>query len=886
MSNKVVILSQFMYPERNSTGELLSSLASGLVSAGFEVTAYCAQPSYFGTESKVARHLVWKGVDIRRVWSTRFGRRRVAGRLFDSLTFVAAMLTHMPRLPQDAVVLVVSNPPVLPLVAAIVRLVGGARFAVLIHDLYPEIAVELGVIRPGGLLHRILKQLDKLVLSQADSVVVLGRDMRARLLAKWSSGFSHGIHVIPNWADPSISQLPKLDSRAARASGLLERFVVQYSGNVGKSQNLEVILQAAELLREHGVVFTVVGGGVRLQHLQQKVAARQLPNVLFFPRLEWHDLSDSLAACDIAIVPLQGGLEGLSVPSKYYTILASGRPVVAVMAPDAEVAQSINENDCGSVVPAGDFRQLAEIILDYKSRPLRLLEHARNARNAFERLYTRETAINSYVELFTELFADVTLNPASTPWRRNPKFIASWVALVLLAASAWVVAVSHLIVLIVIVSLIVLPMLWLIRAMRFPFVVIGGLTILSSSNSLSGAKLFYLAGVSLALAAALAHIAGHGTSGVYVRLRPLLIVSSLWFVAICFSLFVALSHGNAITDWLRDSAPYLLICSVPFLVFDAYGTAALPVLPLFILTSTAAVLSFTVFILSRRIVVPLPIDHIVLPSPLLPAALYCFAVSRALLETRYRLAWGVVGMTLLGFFLASGTRTYVVLLLAPLVIVLVNAKARLRLLGLVTLAGGAAVVLLLLFYGVRSLAGLHGPTLVDRLLTIPQFLSHPSADMSYQERVSQARVAWDAFVSQPLLGVGPGHWFTWRFPDGTAVRTFTLDTTLSYLAKFGLVGVGFLIAVVAAWGVTVRRLTDDVRSSVVRSAFISYAVITLSLFPLAAPLEDKGLSFGLMFLLLLASEPLQASRGQGVGDPTFAPALLTEAASPGATHLR
>lgn len=399
-----MIVSQYMFPERNATGELLTSLGTGLVANGFAVTAYCAQPTYYVNSKPVERKLNYEGVNIQRVWTTRFGRARWASRLADAVTFAISVAFWLLRLPRGAIVLSVTNPPFVPVMAAIQRLGSRTRFVLLVHDVFPEAAVQLGAVRPRGPIHRLLKLVDRLTLMQADSIVALGEDMQAILRAKLPSSRHDRVVVIPNWADgTSIVPTLKSRSRVAQRDRLLDTFVVQYSGNIGMSQGLEIVLKAAQQLQGDNVTFTIIGEGVSLQRFKGAVAARSLNNIRFFPRVPNEDLADSLAACDVALVPLAQGMEGLSVPSKYYAALASGRPVLAVMDQNAEVARSVLENDCGLVVAPSDDSGLVEAVRRLRNDADLRGRMGRNARLALERRYTRERALSDYTTVLRNL---------------------------------------------------------------------------------------------------------------------------------------------------------------------------------------------------------------------------------------------------------------------------------------------------------------------------------------------------------------------------------------------------------------------------------------------------------------------------------------------------
>jgi hypothetical protein len=422
-------------------------------------------------------------------------------------------------------------------------------------------------------------------------------------------------------------------------------------------------------------------------------------------------------------------------------------------------------------------------------------------------------------------------------------------ALIAMALVGWSVSAADSVVFTLLVAVCLLPALWLVPSIRFPFVIIGGLTILYSSSSLDKPKFLYLAGMLVVCAVALRQLPSRRATKTFRRIYPLLVWSWIWFLVVCISVIVGIAQRHELVDIVRDAAPYVLICSVPLIVFGTYehlqgfGTA------LFLAAGIASAVSFTAFILVRRFVV-LPFDHVVLPSALLPAALYCFATSKALHESEHRFLWSSLAVAIWIAFLASGSRTYLVLLAALVVMFLLETSTRRQLIKTAGVTLGITLILIAGFYAARTVAGIHGASALDRFLLLPHFISDPGADTSLQERIAQTKVAFQAFTAHPVLGVGLGERFVWTMPSGTPVVTFNLDTTVSYAAKFGLVGIVALAGVGWTW---VRLASESPRvERVVTSASLAFLAVTVCLFPLATPMEDKGFSFGLMFLLSIA----------------------------------
>jgi glycosyltransferase involved in cell wall biosynthesis len=173
------------------------------------------------------------------------------------------------------------------------------------------------------------------------------------------------VTVIHNWADcHGVAPGPR-DNPFARQQGLVDRFVVLHAGNIGLSQNLEIVLHAAEQLREQpDVVFVFVGDGAKKKDLQEIAVRRDLRNVMFLPFQPRELMDQSYATADVSLVSLKRGLAGVIVPSKVYNVLASGRPCIAAVEQDCEVADIIHRHDCGFVVGPGDASALRARILE------------------------------------------------------------------------------------------------------------------------------------------------------------------------------------------------------------------------------------------------------------------------------------------------------------------------------------------------------------------------------------------------------------------------------------------------------------------------------------------------------------------------------------------
>ena len=403
---KICFFNRSYWPDQAATGQLLTELAEDLVSRhGCEVSVVAGRALHGRGGSRESAKPVTtearNGVRILRANGTAFSRHRFAGRASNYLTYFASAYFASWRLGPQDVVVSLTDPPILGLAALRAARRAGARFVFLCEDVFPEVAVLIEDFH-NETVNRTLDRINRYLLREADAVVALGDRMKRRLVEEKGADAAR-IHVIHNWADcEAITPKPK-DNAFARAHGLADRFVLMHSGNVGLSQNLDLLIEAAaRLTSRERLVVAIVGDGARRQTLQDMAARRGLGNVRFFPYQPKEQLDDSFATADAFLVSLKQGLEGYIVPSKVYGILASGRPFVAAVDPSCEAAVIAREHHCGTIAPPGEADALAGSIAALCDDPAGARVMGENARRAAWR-FDRRVAVQSYYDLFAAL---------------------------------------------------------------------------------------------------------------------------------------------------------------------------------------------------------------------------------------------------------------------------------------------------------------------------------------------------------------------------------------------------------------------------------------------------------------------------------------------------
>lgn len=410
----VVILNQYYVPDVASTGHLLHELATDLAAGGVKVSVITSHPSYGPKETRepCPSREVNAGVDISRLLTTRFSKDNPIGRVLNSSTFLAPLILRMLfRRQRGEVFLYTTNPPYLGIIGAMVSCIRRHPYVVLLHDSYPQIAVLIGKLRSGSLVERLWHRLNHFVYRRAKQTIVLCEAAK-RLVCDTYHIDPDAVHVIHNWADDvKLMPKPKAESEFARQHGLVKPFTVMYSGNLGLYYEFETILAATELLRNEPFRLVFIGAGGRRAYIEEQIRARNLTNALLLPYQPFSRLNDSLNACDASLVTIARGVEGISFPSKLYTSMAVGKPLLALSEEWSELRRIVQDHDLGEWTPLGDPEALATRIRSMMADPERCEAQGRNARSMLERRFTIASATAQYAHVLRMAVGQPTAAP-------------------------------------------------------------------------------------------------------------------------------------------------------------------------------------------------------------------------------------------------------------------------------------------------------------------------------------------------------------------------------------------------------------------------------------------------------------------------------------------
>jgi glycosyltransferase involved in cell wall biosynthesis len=406
---KLIFTNRFFYPDHSATSQLLSDLAFHLAKQGRDVHVVTSRQRYDDPGAILPASEITNDDHIHRVWTSRFGRTRLLGRALDYLTFYTRAAWRLWRLARrDDVIVAKTDPPLISVVGAAVARLRGARLINWLQDVFPEVAAKLGVRMMQSGLGHVVQRLRNASLKSATRNVALGWRMAGHLQEQGIA--SERITIIHNWAEEKIRPVAPEENLLRTEWELAGKFVVGYSGNMGRAHEFTTILQAMEWLQEKGgegeykhIVFLFIGGGHYRPWLEQQVKRRGLNRIVFKSYQPREILSESLNVLDVHLISLLPSMEGLIVPSKFYGIAAAGRPVLFIGDPQGEIGRIIREADCGATINVGEGKMLGERIMKlYRSQELRR-RWGRNARKLLEERFDREIALAAWSDLLEHI---------------------------------------------------------------------------------------------------------------------------------------------------------------------------------------------------------------------------------------------------------------------------------------------------------------------------------------------------------------------------------------------------------------------------------------------------------------------------------------------------
>jgi len=392
----ILLLNQYYPPDTSATAKMAVQVAEKLAEH-HRVTVVAGRPSYDPDEFypfAFLRRDVRNNVTVERVASTAYPRHQMRRRVSNYLSYLALAVPRALAIHAD-IVLAMTDPPVAGIAGAFIARMADRPFVYNIRDLYPDMALGGDIVRPNRWVDR-WEEMHRRALREAARVIVLGEDMRDRIVSK--GVLPDRVVVIRDGASFPTS-LPERNDPLVQKIRCGFSFVALHAGNLGFYGAWDSLLKAADILRNEnfGVVF--VGDGANRAALE--TSAKSSPNVRFLPFFPFEQVPHVMMAGDVHIVTVRRGLEGVVVPSKLYSILAAGRPVLAVAAGGSDVARIVSESGCGISADPDDPAGIAAAILQLRDDPNRLAQMGIRAKETAAK-YARVDELERFVEVIEE----------------------------------------------------------------------------------------------------------------------------------------------------------------------------------------------------------------------------------------------------------------------------------------------------------------------------------------------------------------------------------------------------------------------------------------------------------------------------------------------------
>ncbi|HCN57747.1 MAG TPA: hypothetical protein DIS82_06270 [Exiguobacterium sp.] len=394
---KILILSEFFYPDKSSTPKVLTELAEDFVKNGLDVEVICSNHSYKGN-LKLSKKEIFNGIKIARINSSNFNRNSKIGRLINYVSFTFNLFIKLLFSNRYDSILVVSNPPLIPFIAYLNKLIKNKPYYYLVHDVYPDIAVEVGAIKKDSVPYKLMNKINQLAIKNTEKLIVLGKDMKDIFLKKGVE--EQGIKIITNWSKKYKLSFEKADNAFYKERELISTLNIVYTGNIGRFHDIETIIEIAKVSMEDlpNVRFIFVGDGFKRKDLELAIK-NGTSNIIISDYQYDASYLDVLSGADLFISTLSPRIKGLGVPSKTYSYLAAGKPIIAIMEQGTEIGDLVESENLGIRADSMEVDKVIDFIKGISSDKVKLEAMQNNVQKIFLDRYEREKVTTEFYRL-------------------------------------------------------------------------------------------------------------------------------------------------------------------------------------------------------------------------------------------------------------------------------------------------------------------------------------------------------------------------------------------------------------------------------------------------------------------------------------------------------
>ena len=401
---KILLITGYFPPEMAAAPNLNYELGRELVRLGHSVTVATGFPRYNLKETpvkyrgKLYMRETMDGMTVERIWYPALPRGIPVARGIDIIMMAFALILSALRAGKNDVASVFSPPLTVGLTAILMRRLRGYPFVYNVHDLFPQNAVDLGVLRSGVLI-RFFRWMERYVYRRSDYITVISAGNRERVIA--SGAEPDRTFIVPDWVDADFVRPGNKRNEFSERHGIADKFVVSFTGVMGFSQDLDTVLAAARLLAENpNICFILVGDGVEKPRLQAEAERQNLKNVIFFPMMPREEVPIVLSSSDACLATLPVSVKTPPVPSKIIWAMSAGRPIITCLPLDGDAPDLIRAADCGICLPPEDPQALADAVARLHADTEACRRLGENGRKYVLENLSLKRSVRKYIDLF------------------------------------------------------------------------------------------------------------------------------------------------------------------------------------------------------------------------------------------------------------------------------------------------------------------------------------------------------------------------------------------------------------------------------------------------------------------------------------------------------
>lgn len=395
----ILFMCQFFYPEYITSALLPYQTARKFVEDGFRVGVLCGNPKEYidkKNQNSVTDDYI-NEMEIKRVNYLQLSRGNKLSRLINYFSFVISVFLKIPMIRKYKAVIIYSNPPILPIVALIANKLFGTEIIFVCYDVYPEIALETEVIAKNSLIEKVMVFINNQLYKKASRIIVLSREMKKFIIENRHVD-ERIVQIIPNW-DTNEKQAEEVAKQEHT-----DELCITYLGNMGIPQDFNSLLKVMQdsEIKRRNIKFVFAGHGNKKSVIEEVVKKQKLENVEIHGYLQGEDFKMLFDRTDAFILSLKENLNGLAVPSKFYTYLMSNRPIIAIMNQESDIAKDVKQYNLGASFSNRDFEALKNYII-YISEERPTFDY----KEVVNEKFTKEAQLDKYSEMLKKLLGGI-----------------------------------------------------------------------------------------------------------------------------------------------------------------------------------------------------------------------------------------------------------------------------------------------------------------------------------------------------------------------------------------------------------------------------------------------------------------------------------------------